>query len=95
MFGIKRSNLYKFVFLWLLLSLLFFGMGYFIYCFVQMSHGDLNHNGVVDGADIAIVSAHSDDTANRQTTRTVLVSPPTANTAGPTHTTYQPVIFEQ
>ena len=91
----KKCSVLSYAVLWLLLSIVFFGLSYFIYSFIQMSHGDVNRDGVVDGRDSSIVAKYvSLSDGGSSTTYTVVSNPPT-NTARPHRYIQKPIVYEQ
>ena len=83
-----------FITLWLFLSIAFFVISYFIYGFIQMSHGDVNRDGVVDGSDSSIVAKYVSLSEGSSSTTYLEVSNPPASTASPHRTIQKPIIYE-
>lgn len=88
---VSRTSVLRFVILWLVLSILFFGISFFIYLFIQMSRGDINRDGKIDGTDISIIESNAFNGAGESTF--VQLSAPTASTSSPRRTVHAPIIL--
>ena len=76
----------------LVLGLVFFGLVFLIYGFIQMSHGDINRDGVIDGEDTSILQSHATLSEDGSTNFTQL-SAPSASTSSPRRVIQKPIIF--